>query len=249
MIYALPGSTFTAVVEGFAAQPGVRIEKGDGTNHTPRTTAGVVDLEAGSQSWAKSNLVAPTDAGTYIVMWDQGGVFAAEELVVTSSLPVPGGAFSPAELYATSADLDAYNTEQGTPVALPSVAAEKSALIVAAQEDLDGILEGYVIEEGTYAGRKVDVTELTYTEARSLRRATCAQAIYRLVINQKQMHRPILEGASGPDFSHEGAIKLIGPATWREIAPSGLALLTATLGRGRDKPPWYGFSYADPDEW
>lgn len=96
MIYAIPGSTFTAVLEGAATglvgTVGVRIENPDGSNNTARTTSGIVELEAGSGAYAASGLVAPDTAGTYIVIWDTGGgspSWASEELTVTSRLPTP----------------------------------------------------------------------------------------------------------------------------------------------------------------
>lgn len=99
MIYAQPGSTFATVLEGaptgLAGTIGVRIENPDGSNHTPRASAGIVELEAGSGAYAKSDLVAPSTAGTYIVLWDTGGsspTFATEELRVTYTAPVPGPA-------------------------------------------------------------------------------------------------------------------------------------------------------------
>lgn len=95
MIYAAPSATFAATVAdaatGLVGTIGVRIENSDGTNHTPRTVAGVVEVEAGSGTYVKADLVAPAVAGTYIVLWDTGGAdpdFASEELVVTTSVPV-----------------------------------------------------------------------------------------------------------------------------------------------------------------
>lgn len=104
MIYAKPGDTFTAVLQGaatgLAGTLGVRIERGDGTTATARTTAGIIELEAGSGAYAKNDLVAPGDAGTFIVLWDTGGgtpTFASEELVVNDlGAPIiPGAAGYP----------------------------------------------------------------------------------------------------------------------------------------------------------
>lgn len=93
MIYSRPGADFTAIVQGapsgLAGTLGVRIENADGTNHTPRTTAGIVELESGSGAYSKADLVAPDDAGTYVVLWDTGGgspVFASEELRVSGRI-------------------------------------------------------------------------------------------------------------------------------------------------------------------
>lgn len=108
MIFARPGATFTAVLEGATpglSTVGVRIENADGTNHTPRTTTGVVELEAGAGVYAKDDLVAPDDRGTYVVIWDTGGAspsYASEELVVTYTTPgAPSAGFATVEDVAT----------------------------------------------------------------------------------------------------------------------------------------------------
>ncbi len=99
MIYVQPGATFTALLDnapsGLVGTLGVRIENADGTNQTPRTTAGIVELEAASGSYVKADLVAPATAGTYFVMWDTGSDFASEELVVNASGAPPAGPFGP----------------------------------------------------------------------------------------------------------------------------------------------------------
>lgn len=96
MIYALPGQPITAVLQsaptGLTGVIGVRIEKSDGTNHTPRTTAGIVEVEADSGIYVKDDLVAPDEKATYVVVWDTGGgtpTFASEELLVATDLPTP----------------------------------------------------------------------------------------------------------------------------------------------------------------
>jgi hypothetical protein len=105
MIEARPGETFTASAgdapTGLVGTIGVRIENSDGTNHTPRTTAGIVELEPGSGAYVKTGLVAPTEAGTYQILWDTGGVSPLfsdpEELKVGYDLPAPltPGSYTP----------------------------------------------------------------------------------------------------------------------------------------------------------
>jgi hypothetical protein len=96
MIYAEPSTTFVASAgqapTGLVGTIGVRIENADGSTHTARTTAGIVELEAGSGIYAKSDLVAPDSEGTYFVLWDTGGgspAFAEDRLEVTYDAPVP----------------------------------------------------------------------------------------------------------------------------------------------------------------
>ncbi len=92
MILSRPSAAFTATLidapTGLAGTLGVRIENLDATNHTPRTTAGIVEVEAGSGIYVKTGFIAPSTPGTYIVLWDTGGatpVYAEEELVVSSA--------------------------------------------------------------------------------------------------------------------------------------------------------------------
>jgi hypothetical protein len=114
-IYAKPGTSFTAVVEGMSTGLvgvlGVRIEAGDGSNVSPRTVAGIVEVEPGSGTYVTDDLVAPAEDGTYLVMWDSGGpepVFASEDLIVVPegapTAPVGPGYPSRAELVAASSN-------------------------------------------------------------------------------------------------------------------------------------------------
>lgn len=119
MIYAEPNTTFTATVSGagtgLAGTLGVRIEDANGSNVVARTTAGIVEVEAASGIYAKDDLTAPSARATYLVVWDNGsGSFAAEELVVTSSVPSfvsPSGSD-----LCTLADVRSMLQKQGTEV-------------------------------------------------------------------------------------------------------------------------------------
>lgn len=100
MIYAAPSATFTAVAEGFSSgltgTITVQIERGDGTTHTAPTSTGIVEIEANSGTYVKTDLVAPSTRGTYIVLWHNGsGTYASEELNVTTDVaataPAPTG--------------------------------------------------------------------------------------------------------------------------------------------------------------
>lgn len=246
MIYAYPGSAFTAIGEGFATglagTIGVRIENADGTNHTARTTAGIVELEAASGAYAKTNLVAPTTAGTYIVLWDSGGAtpsFASEELVVAyappASVPAAGRYTSPTDL---RAELGVSST------VLDDAAATK--LIVDAEDLIDELLGVRVVDETT--GRKVVQSEVDGWRWTKLSRATVKLAA--------RLHKePGLTGrlwrsVSGPDFSFSGPLSgtEFGPLVEALLNQSGLRRLTTIAGPGRDRPPWFGFAYnADYD--
>lgn len=57
MIHATPQDTFTTIAEDFATglvgTIGVRTDNADRTNHTARTTAGIVELEAAVGAYAE----------------------------------------------------------------------------------------------------------------------------------------------------------------------------------------------------
>lgn len=93
MIYALPGGTYTAVlnagVTGLVGTLKIQLENADGTTAVGATIAGIVEVEP--TIYAKDDNVAPDKAGTYIVVWNNAGERASEELIVTADLPEPGG--------------------------------------------------------------------------------------------------------------------------------------------------------------
>jgi len=112
MIYALPGGTYTAVLNagavGLVGTLKIQLEKPDGGTLVAPTVAGIVEVEP--TIYAKDDGVAPDKEGTYIVVWDNAGERAAEELVVTSNLPAPGAGPFPG--YPTVAQLvEASNNE------------------------------------------------------------------------------------------------------------------------------------------
>jgi phage gp36-like protein len=89
-----PHTTFVAELldftPGLVGTVGVRIENADGSTHTARTTAGIVEVEPGSGDYT-ATLTSPDDQGSYVILWDDGAaapdtLFASEELVVTYSL-------------------------------------------------------------------------------------------------------------------------------------------------------------------
>jgi hypothetical protein len=93
MIYAQPGESFTAVLDaegttGLVGSITVQIENVDGTTHTAASTTGIVEVEQGIYSAVRT---APDTAATYIVVWNDAGSRAPEELIVTSNAAVVGG--------------------------------------------------------------------------------------------------------------------------------------------------------------
>jgi hypothetical protein len=96
VIYAAPGSSFEAVVNGYAtglATVRARILDNAGATVYGPSTTGVAELVAGSGSYVVT-LTAPSTAGQYSVGWDTGSVspttWTTEDLVVTATTPGGG---------------------------------------------------------------------------------------------------------------------------------------------------------------
>lgn len=97
MIYAQPGAPFQAVLDGAptgkTGEVGIRLLRdSDGSTAIARTTANITELLTGSGIYLAKGLVAPTIAGNYTIVWDDGSVgpttATTEEMVVTSTSPV-----------------------------------------------------------------------------------------------------------------------------------------------------------------
>lgn len=95
MIYARPGTAFTALLDdaetGLEGTLEVRVKRTDGSTVIGPTTEGITEIEAGSGAYSKTFSTAPSIQGTYIILWDVAGEdVAVEELIVTFTLPIPG---------------------------------------------------------------------------------------------------------------------------------------------------------------
>lgn len=115
-------------------------------------------------------------------------------------------------------------------------------LLEKASDDVDTVLGTYrVLEDGDFAGRKIDPETLDYPASRALKRATCAQAQYRLEMGEAFFIQPSI-ASSGPEFSLEQPASHIGPLTWRELAGSGLLRNMTSVSERPSSPPWLGFA-------
>lgn len=134
MILSAPAASFEAVQQfatGLAGTVGVRIIDNAAATVTARTTSGVSEYPAGSGIY-QVTLTAPSSAGQFTVVWDDGSTYAVESLVVGYSAVVQG-ASSPA--YITSAQLKATLTLTGGTFADADIA----AAINAASRAIDNI--------------------------------------------------------------------------------------------------------------
>lgn len=87
-LYVGPSQQFEAVAQGFTTgltgTIGVRIDDGAGANTTARSTASITEYPSGSGIYMKT-LTAPANEGTYNVVWDDGSVYAVEQMVVDAA--------------------------------------------------------------------------------------------------------------------------------------------------------------------
>jgi hypothetical protein len=210
MLSVRPGATFTALLEANPGdQPGIAIENTDGTTVVARTVAGIVELEAGSGTFAKDDLVAPSQAGTYVLLWDNGGApptYVTEELRVTYTAPELVEAVGPG--YATPDELRAeLEVDVG---ALADPAAER--LIRTAERLVDRLVGPRRAYNSDATGRKLDVTALTAGQARAVRDATVLLA--GVVHANPAAFTPAAgKRVKGPDFEVEYGDAAGGPSS------------------------------------
>lgn len=154
-------------------------------------------------------------------------------------------------LYTAKADVT--NAAQDAGYVLPSdsggAPTALDRLIERAQLDIDSLLGPWtIIESGTYAGLKLDVTTLDYAQRAALARATVQQVLYRLEMGEQFFVRPQFDSVSGPEFSTEGAAPRVGPAARQELSGLGLIRKSFGVGASRPVPSWLDFSYnIEPD--
>lgn len=112
MIQTAPGATFEAYADGFAtgigsagtAALGARIRDGAGANFLARTTTGITeDVTVASNGVYRRSFTAPTTAGQYWLIWDDGTTAVTEEIVVSFSTV----AIRTGSVYATRDELKA----------------------------------------------------------------------------------------------------------------------------------------------
>ena len=105
-MYAPPSTLTEIVTDGFTTgltgTIGYRIRDNQGADTTARTTAGIVEDIASSGIY-RANITSPAAQGQYTIVWDAAGVYATEDLIVTST--TPGGALPSGNDLCTIADV------------------------------------------------------------------------------------------------------------------------------------------------
>lgn len=147
-------------------------------------------------------------------------------------------------MYLTATELRTYLGVDNT--VLPDTQADE--LIEDASDWIDAELGARTIDPTT--GRKVIEAEVEAWQWTKLVRATLKVAgriYYEPTILQSQQWSTI----KGPDFETSGRTanaELFGRDVSALLDQSGLRVLTAVFGSGRDRPPWYSFAYNVEDE-
>jgi hypothetical protein len=142
-----------------------------------------------------------------------------------------------APTYATLADCLAYS--EGLTV---SDNAAFDRLIERAEGDVDQLL--VTVPYLTEGGRKYDADGLAALEdfdREALRRATCAQAEYRVTMGEPFFRKHQFSEVAGPDFTTKGTLPMIGPKVLRELQGSSIFRLTTTTSGKQDENPWEDF--------
>ena len=136
--------------------------------------------------------------------------------------------------YATAAQLRDYTGK--TSGELSDTAA--LAVLRRAEADIDSLaVVGRPVDDAT--GLRFNPANLTAGEVRTLMRATCAQAEYRLEMGESFFIRPQHTEVSGPEFTTKGTLGRIGAQTMNELRGSQLVCLTTTTTNRRgDLDPW-----------
>jgi hypothetical protein len=123
------------------------------------------------------------------------------------------------------------------------------ALIADACDWIDAELGARTIDPIT--GRKVIEAEVEPWQWTKLVRATLKVAA-RLHADSSLLTAIQFDTVKGPDFETSGRITANADHFGRDVSAlldqSGLRVLTAVYGSGRDRPPWYSFAYNVEDE-
>ena len=120
-------------------------------------------------------------------------------------------------VYALGADFPSYVEGWTT---TDAVALDR--LLERAERDVDGLLGDYARQPAT--GLKLDPAALTTHQASALRRATCAQAEYRIEMGEEFFVQAQYTYVAGPDFQRRGELPRIGPKVLPELADNGFTM-------------------------
>lgn len=129
--------------------------------------------------------------------------------------------------YASVADLIAYTDGIDAPAPSSPEYMELEKIIARAELQIDGMIT-WSGEQNVAAHRRVVPADLEQWDQDCLRLATCAQAEYRLHMGEDFFKGGQYKMVSGPDFQTQGALPMIGPRVWEELAAASPRLFRVT---------------------
>ena len=138
---------------------------------------------------------------------------------------------------ATYADVDDYRDQTGDAT---TGDADVERALVNAERDVDRAVGFRVQTED--AARKFDPPTMLARDVESLRRATVAQARYRVVMGDDFFIRDQHEEVGGPEFRTVGKLARISPACFDELSNGGLLVLSTSWKGNGGAPPWDSFA-------
>lgn len=217
-IIVAPSDLYTATLEG--ADPGlvgimtveITADAG-GTFYGPSPEA-ITEDAPGTYLFMSA---APAEPGAYTITWDDQAGGIGEEALVVGAATIPEAPSAGA--YASLADFRAIRPNN------PATDESVEGVLVAASEDVDNALS-HVMK--VRPGRKFDLTKVGDLWAEGIRRATVAQAEYRIHRGPGYFLSPG-DTIQGPDFTIKpgdgGGV--LASAMWVELRTYGLVPRTA----------------------
>lgn len=128
-------------------------------------------------------------------------------------------------MYATREELNAYIVGGVTSLGFEDDDKTINPILTQASRDVDQRVGfGWSMESNGFRFGDLgqNPKQLSAAQLVALRRATCAQAEYRMVKGEEFFRHGQHKSTSGPDFSTQGKLPRFGPKASEELAASGL---------------------------
>jgi hypothetical protein len=118
----------------------------------------------------------------------------------------------------------AYGPLPGSPVVVQATSYLGGQVLplLVVTNSLEGVNPQVTATQLRGGGTRWDIWQLQPAQVAQLRRACCAQAEYRDQMGEDFFTKAQWQSVSGPEFSTQGKLPIIGPKVHRELAGSGL---------------------------
>lgn len=151
--------------------------------------------------------------------------------------------------YATALDLELYVQGTSYETQIPTTQAASERAIALAEPDVDHACGNVWMPNQAGDRLWFPLSDLSAADVAGLRRATCAQVLYRLEMGDEHFVRAQRERVTGRAFSAEGKLPIVGPQTWRELRSTTLVRRSTQTGGRRGRPARAHGWGDDPDFW